>query len=350
MEIGIGISVGTTGGASAPPEPPANTVLPVISGTERVGQTLSTTDGTWTGTEPITYEYQWERDGVAIAGATNNTYLLVAADEGAEITVVVTATNTAGEDDAESLATGEIDPVVMMTGLALWFDAQDTASITKDGSNRVSQWADKSGLGHHAVQATGADQPLYVASSALNSKSTIQFYDDGTLNPLKITDHADFDFTSMSVFAVWRRDSDVHSSQALIGHFTQATNQRGWVHWGRRAAAPAEASFSTSSDGTGTNQTNIDTAAAIDTNFVSDAEWSSGNMYVAVNNGTRASTAKAAVHQATGDLYIGAINAGTAGQFRGYIGEILFYNRALTAGERTSVLQYLATKWGITIS
>lgn len=40
---------------------PANTSLPVISGTQTQGQTLSCTHGVWNGTTPITYEYQWFR-------------------------------------------------------------------------------------------------------------------------------------------------------------------------------------------------------------------------------------------------------------------------------------------------
>lgn len=48
----------------------------------------------------------------------------------------------------------------------LWFDAQDAASITKDGSNLVSQWNDKSGNDHHATQATASRQLLYQASNS----------------------------------------------------------------------------------------------------------------------------------------------------------------------------------------
>lgn len=48
--------------------------------------------------------------------------------------------------------------------LNTWLDAQDAASITKDGSNKVSAWADKSGNGNNATQGTSALQPLYQAA------------------------------------------------------------------------------------------------------------------------------------------------------------------------------------------
>ena len=64
--------------------PPSNTVAPVISGTQEVGQTLSATNGTWTGAETITFTYQWKKNGSNIGGATSQTYLLVAGDLGAK--------------------------------------------------------------------------------------------------------------------------------------------------------------------------------------------------------------------------------------------------------------------------
>jgi len=87
---------------------PANTVAPVASGTATVGQTLSCTTGTWTGSPTPTYAYQWKRDGVNIGSATSSTYLLVSADAGAMITCTVTATNTAGAVSATSNSLGAV--------------------------------------------------------------------------------------------------------------------------------------------------------------------------------------------------------------------------------------------------
>lgn len=49
--------------------------------------------------------------------------------------------------------------------LILWLDPTDVGSITKDGSDRVSQIDDKSTNGWDHVQATGTAQPLYSATS-----------------------------------------------------------------------------------------------------------------------------------------------------------------------------------------
>ena len=57
------------GGASASGDPPVNTVLPVVSGVAQVGQTLSASTGSWSGTARIAYGYQWRRCGASYSGA-----------------------------------------------------------------------------------------------------------------------------------------------------------------------------------------------------------------------------------------------------------------------------------------
>lgn len=82
--------------------PPVNTVAPVISGTTTLNSLLSCTTGTWTGTAPITYTYQWRRNGNIIVGATSSLYTIQVADSGAAITCQVTATNIVGSAAAIS--------------------------------------------------------------------------------------------------------------------------------------------------------------------------------------------------------------------------------------------------------
>lgn len=54
-----------------------------------------------------------------------------------------------------------------------WFDAQDSSTITKDGSNYVTQWNDKSGNAGH-ITASGTGGPTY-NSSTLNSRAAMVF-------------------------------------------------------------------------------------------------------------------------------------------------------------------------------
>ena len=86
--------------------------LPLISGTVRDGQILSSTNGTWTGTTPLTFTRMWRRcDGAScssLAGAATHT--LTSNDVGATIRVEVTAKNADGEGVATSSQTAVVDP------------------------------------------------------------------------------------------------------------------------------------------------------------------------------------------------------------------------------------------------
>lgn len=97
------VAVPTTAATTAAPRP---TGEPAISGTARVGEILRTTRGSWTGTEPITYQYRWYRcqgrgapdasNCTRISNAPNNTYTLRDADAGFRIRSQVVATNAEG--------------------------------------------------------------------------------------------------------------------------------------------------------------------------------------------------------------------------------------------------------------
>lgn len=83
---------------------PTNSVKPAISGTVQVGQTLTAFPGVWAN-EPTAFTYVWKNEGVAIDGATAKTYVLQAGDQGDNITVTVTGTNSAGNASATSAET-----------------------------------------------------------------------------------------------------------------------------------------------------------------------------------------------------------------------------------------------------
>jgi hypothetical protein len=100
-------SVGPIGGATAPLFPPVNVTLPTIVGRTVVGETLTSTVGTWAN-NPTGYTRQWRRDGVPIAGATGVAYTLVAADLDAMMVIRVTATNAIGSEFADSAEAGPV--------------------------------------------------------------------------------------------------------------------------------------------------------------------------------------------------------------------------------------------------
>ncbi|WP_328488405.1 hypothetical protein [Streptomyces zaomyceticus] len=72
---------------------PKATTAPYLTGTVKVGRTLTLNRGTWT-PAPTSYAYQWYANGRAISGATKTSFTPAAAQRGTRITVRVTAYRT----------------------------------------------------------------------------------------------------------------------------------------------------------------------------------------------------------------------------------------------------------------
>jgi hypothetical protein len=128
---------------------PTGTVT--ITGTATEDQTL-TAQNTLADADGLgTIDYQWQRDGVDIGGATGSTYTLVDADVGAAITV--TASYTDGHGTAESVTSDSTDPVA---------NAND-APVAQSGLNTGNWNTPITG----DVHATDADLPAQTLTYGL---------------------------------------------------------------------------------------------------------------------------------------------------------------------------------------
>src|SRR3954453_10704295 len=93
---------------------PQNTSPPTISGTPKVGSTLTANDGTWANS-PTSFTYQWQRcasDGRScgdITAGTTKTYAPTTGDVGHALRVVVTAVNADGRSSATSAPTEPVN-------------------------------------------------------------------------------------------------------------------------------------------------------------------------------------------------------------------------------------------------
>lgn len=120
VSIALGVAALTSGSAHALAQAaPKNTAEPVISGSPTDGSTLTTTTGTWTGTNPINYAYQWVRcptsggkpdgsDCASISGAGTSAYVAGSGDVGKRLRVRVTASNADGSTTVASNATATV--------------------------------------------------------------------------------------------------------------------------------------------------------------------------------------------------------------------------------------------------
>ena len=179
--------------------PPSNTVAPVISGSSVIGSVLTTTDGTWAGTLPITYTYQWKRNGSDIVGEINSTYVLVAADYNQAITCEVTATNAFGAASATSnsitgTATAPVNTVApVISGTAVVGQILSSTTGTWTGTPTITyayQWKRN---GSNIVSATSSTYTLVQADATFAitcavTATNVAGSAEATSNSLTITD------------------------------------------------------------------------------------------------------------------------------------------------------------------
>lgn len=86
-------------------------VAPQVSGTPRIGSTLTATSGSWN-TKGLALAHQWLRDGVPVPGATGTSYQVGTADVGARLAMRVTATKAGKQPGvATSAATAVVAKV-----------------------------------------------------------------------------------------------------------------------------------------------------------------------------------------------------------------------------------------------
>ena len=214
---------------------PRNTSPPTISGTPVVDRVLTLKAGAWSGTQPISYRYQWyrcDRNGngcVSIGGAFGLTWRVLTASVGHTIRAVVTATNLGGTAQATTAPTaivaaaptpapppataagcpggsGTVNVANIGSPARLLIDAQQTSpSVVNRGTNQLIVRYHVSACGGRSVQGA----LVYATAVPFNQL---------TIPPERQTNSsgwAELDFRMLAGFPV-------SSKQQLIAIFARA--------------------------------------------------------------------------------------------------------------------------------
>jgi hypothetical protein len=186
-----GLIVAAGAGVAAPTAVPNNTAEPAISGRAEQGRTLRASNGSWTGTQPISFAYQWVRCGpnggrpdggdcAILSGATSRDYRLTAADVDFRMRIRVTASNPEGSKTVASNPTGvvvgppvnTVTPAVRGTMLVGQVITADPGTWTgREGISFSYQWLRCNTQGGDCVAIGGATSRNYrLTSSDVNHK------------------------------------------------------------------------------------------------------------------------------------------------------------------------------------
>jgi len=153
--------------------PPSNTALPAIAGEPEQGQVLSASTGSWSGTQPIGYAYQWQRCDPSGAnctpvGSASSTYTLAPADVGSTIVVAVTASNSIGSGTTMSAATA----VVQASSNTLFSDGFESGDFSAWTPPKTG--GDGSAVVQSSIVKSGSYAAQLSESSASGSKAYVR--------------------------------------------------------------------------------------------------------------------------------------------------------------------------------
>jgi len=232
------------------------------------------------------------------------------------------------------------------TGLQLWLDASDSATLfdaTSGGSavaadGGVARWEDKSGNARHMTQGTAANRPVRKTATQ-NGLDILRF--DGSNDILELTYNLSSIAAASLIVVAKYADTIGHEivaafgTQTSFGGLSVEKQRSGGANFG--VVAGSNLAASESSVSLSAANTNINAFAAI---------YGSGTITGYINNVSAGSTS-----------FAGPLNSQTGFRVGGYfdilyaqadVCEVVYYNKALSSDERTSLQGYLANKWGIT--
>jgi hypothetical protein len=263
--------------------------------------------------------------GGTATGSTSATKTVMSLTNDTTYLFQVAATDAQGTS-GWSTSTLRATPYVVADA-AVWFDA-NWGGFTLSGSD-VTTWVPKTNGGQSLARSnTGVGSTVYSAT-ALNSKPGVAF--NGT-NTLTGTTGLDYSSGSVTVFAVGQMTTTEGTGRVVSG----ASNNwlLGWYGRGQdlmySAGWVSQPNPTRSADTPAKVYTAVQTAGTSSVLYRNGAQIASNGIYLAGPNG----------------ISIGGYNS--AEQSSSKFSELIIYNRALSAGERSSVEAYLESKYSIT--
>jgi hypothetical protein len=229
-----------------------------------------------------------------------------------------------------------------ISGIANWWDANDAATVTLN-AGAVETWTSKAGLKSAATQTTANNRPV---TTTVNGKTALSF--DGTNDGLDFTGTARTDETWICAVAQTADQSGQRSFLSDAGDGLGMSATKG-------AAKFLEACFGSFTEGVGRLRPvyAVSPSAVLGPAVCSVVRSAAAGGFVFIDGTARISGVNSAASFTTSaSVTIRRIGyySSTLFQFQGWIGEILLYDRALSASERLKCERYLGKKWGITVA
>ncbi|SMO94053.1 hypothetical protein SAMN06265379_1221, partial [Saccharicrinis carchari] len=217
----------------------------------------------------------------------------------------------------------------------LWLDASDLSTLG-DGET----WFDKSGNNHHALN-TGASLTM----GTLGGENAVDF-SAFTSGNLQIANHGDFDnLDALEMFVVYNTGADANTPRGLVSKRTN-TSAFSFVMF-------IYNQNQLNGDATGTRITQPGSVAP--GNYIAHYKYKGGSLFELFSNGSSVASTTSGFYNPLSNvadaIEIGKMdeNYSGANNFKGQIAEIIIYKTNLSPVCRALVVNYLSTKYGISV-
>lgn len=134
------------------------TPVPTIEGLIQVGSTVTAVPGDWD--ESVAHSYVWRRNGSAISGAINQSYVLKPEDQGQSLTVVVTGTKLgyvqASQSSLPNIVKREPFPPTISGYVRVGATLRASSGEWPVGTNLAYKWNHRSCSNCAKIEVTGA--------------------------------------------------------------------------------------------------------------------------------------------------------------------------------------------------
>lgn len=315
--------------------PGAPTGLTATAGDGQV--TVSWSAPSSTGASAITgYTATASPGGATCTTTSATTCTITGLTDGTSESISVTATNTQGTGSASSAASAIPYPSSIMAsghGLTLWLDGADASTelssstctgATAASGGSVGCWTDKSGKAANFSQATSTAQPV---TATLNGQGAVDF----TSNTQNLNS-----------------TTSTNTYQTVFIAVLPQTTPTGWDYlFGLTGSDTANIRLST---------TNFASPNSSDWAYNAGAtalDWSSGRQATEPTLGATTIITAQSSSAKTGSVSLSTTVIGNSGSARGtigYYGEVVAFSGTLTTAQRRTVEDYLARKWGVTMT
>lgn len=294
----------------------------------------------------LTYVAEVSSDLMTWYSGSTYTQQVAVFDRG-DVEAVVIQDNLSLLSEARRFMRIRVNYQAVDTGLVLWLDAG--ADVTKDGSDKVTAWGDRSGFFNHVSASGTTAAPTWIAD-VINGRPVLRFdgIDDLLSAPSQI---ASDNFTLFAVI----KATGIHEVDSEGTTGTAGTNGQKFL-FGAQSWEP--------DSGVG---------VSVGTNGLTSYERATSYMPpLAVHSGTVGTSAslialryldkQPSLYLKGEQVRVGLVSpkaavwapsqigAGDFGAFQGDVAEVLLYNRALSADEIARVDTYLSRKYGLDIN